>query len=292
MAKVEKIIRADPGVAHSIGLCGISFVEQANASNFGPSSSSSSRSTSVKNTELRADAIMAQLAQASAPRRSRTRTSSCSAPRRFPASASPAAFKLMVARPRRTRTRRPCRNRPKASIRKLKQQVGDDVGKQKKADDERRRPARAEQMLTGVNTQFRSNTPQLYMDIDRTKVASLGVSLRRRQSDRCSIFLGSLYVNSFNEFGRYWQVTLQADATSARRSRTSTCLQVRNNKGQMVPLGTLVKLREDSRARSSSGATTSTPPRPITGRLLPGVSSGDVIDAVDKIADDDACRSR
>src|SRR5204863_5545665 len=60
-----------------------------------------------------------------------------------------------------------------------------------------------------VSTQFRSNTPQVYMDIDRAKAAALGVSLDD-VNQTLQIYLGSLYVNSFNEFGRHWQVTLQA----------------------------------------------------------------------------------
>src|SRR5262249_51654420 len=63
--------------------------------------------------------------------------------------------------------------------------------------------------VTGVSTQFRSNTPQLYMDIDRAKAAALGVSLDD-VNQTLQIYLGSLYVNSFNEFGRHWQVTVQA----------------------------------------------------------------------------------
>src|SRR5262249_11950762 len=57
--------------------------------------------------------------------------------------------------------------------------------------------------LVGVSTQFRSKTPQLYLEIDRVKAASLGVSLND-VNQTLDIFLGSLYVNSFNEFGRHW----------------------------------------------------------------------------------------
>ena len=58
------------------------------------------------------------------------------------------------------------------------------------------------------------------------------------------INLGSLYVTSFNEFGRYWQVTLQAEAEYRSRVEDINLLQVRNQWGQMVLLGTLVNLRE------------------------------------------------
>ena len=72
-----------------------------------------------------------------------------------------------------------------------------------------------------------------------------------RWASRCNdvdqtlgIYLGSLYVNNFNVFGRYWQVNLRPKGSSATASSDINLLQVRNNRGQMVPLGTLVTLRE------------------------------------------------
>ena len=70
--------------------------------------------------------------------------------------------------------------------------------------------------LVGVSTQFRSNTPQLYVDIDRTKVASLGVPLDD-VNQTLQIYLGSLYVNNFNAFGRHWQVNVQAEGDYRNR---------------------------------------------------------------------------
>src|SRR6202008_4310348 len=65
--------------------------------------------------------------------------------------------------------------------------------------------------LVGVSTQFQADTPQLYLDVDRTKTAALGVPLDD-VNQTLDMYLGSLYVNSFNEFGRFWQVTVQAEA--------------------------------------------------------------------------------
>jgi multidrug efflux pump len=143
--------------------------------------------------------------------------------------------------------------------------------------------------VTGVSTQFRSNTPQLYMDIDRAKVAALGVPLDD-VNQTLQIFLGSLYVNSFNQFGRHWQVTLQAAGNFRDQVEDINLLQVRNKSGQMVPLGTLVNVREINgpifvlRYNLSTAA-------PVTGSLLPGVSSGDVIRGVEKVADQSLPRS-
>ncbi len=143
--------------------------------------------------------------------------------------------------------------------------------------------------LADVSTQFRSNTPQYYMDIDRAKVAALGVSLDD-VNQTLQIFLGSLYVNSFNEFGRHWQVTLQAEGKFRDQIGEISLLQVRNQQGQMVSLGTLVNVREISgpifvlRYNLSTAA-------PVTGSLLPGVSSGTVIAGVNKLANQSLPRS-
>ena len=100
--------------------------------------------------------------------------------------------------------------------------------------------------LIGVSTQFRSNTPQLYLDIDRTKVASLGVSLDD-VNQTLQIYLGSLYVNSFNEFGRYWQVNHPGRRQVPQPGRGHQPAPGPQQRGQMVPLGTLVDVARDRR---------------------------------------------
>src|SRR5262249_124324 len=78
--------------------------------------------------------------------------------------------------------------------------------------------------LTGVSTQFRSNTPQIFADIDRTKAYSLGVS-QQDVTQTLGMYLGSLYVTNFNEFGRYWQVTVQAEGKDRNRVDDINLLQ-------------------------------------------------------------------
>ena len=113
------------------------------------------------------------------------------------------------------------------------------------------------------------------MDIDRTKVASLGVSLDD-VNQTLQIYLGSLYVNSFNDFGRYWQVNVQAEGNFRNRVDDINLLKVRNNQGQMVPLGTLVNVREIGGPVMVNRYNLYTA-APITGNLPPGVSSGEAI---------------
>ena len=97
--------------------------------------------------------------------------------------------------------------------------------------------------LADVQTGFRSNAPQIYLDIDRTKSVALGVPFED-VNQTLSMFLGSLYVNSFNQFGRHWQVTVQAEGKYRDRIEALNLFQVRNKWGQMVPLGTLVNVNQ------------------------------------------------
>src|SRR5437764_9272410 len=74
--------------------------------------------------------------------------------------------------------------------------------------------------LTGVTTQSRSNTPQLFLDVDRTKAAALGVP-PNDGNQTLDLYLGSLYVNSFNQFGRHCQVTVQAEGGFRNETKDS-----------------------------------------------------------------------
>ena len=123
--------------------------------------------------------------------------------------------------------------------------------------------------LQGLFNSSRANTPWLYLDIDRTKCMALGVPVSD-VFNTLQVYLGSYYVNNFNEFGRTWQVNVQADARFRDRVADIQQLQVRNNQGQMVRLGTLLTVRD------TSGPVTvmrynmySPPPSPATRRRAP-----------------------
>ena len=104
---------------------------------------------------------------------------------------------------------------------------------EKPVDELNKRPS-----VSKAKTQFRANTPQLFLDIDRSKVSSLGCSLDDVNQTLDSQ-LGSVYVNSYNAFGRHWQVTIQADDHFRDRESDIGLFAVRNNQNQMVQLGTL-----------------------------------------------------
>ena len=93
-----------------------------------------------------------------------------------------------------------------------------------------------------LNTVFRANTPQLYVDIDRTKCKTMGVPLSD-VFDALQVELGGLYVNDFNQFGRTFQVNAQADVPFRMQPEDLRRLYVRNGNGGMVPLATVADRR-------------------------------------------------
>ena len=138
--------------------------------------------------------------------------------------------------------------------------------------------------LAGVFSTFTVNVPQLDADIDRVKAKQQGVPLQNL-FETMQIYLGSLYVNDFNRFGRTYQVIAQADAQFRDRPEDITRLKTRNEKGQMVPLGTLVKVSEThgpDRAMRYNGY----PAAEINGGPAPGFSSGQAEALIAKLADE------
>ncbi len=126
--------------------------------------------------------------------------------------------------------------------------------------------------LAGVFSTFTVNVPQLDADIDRVKAKQQGVPLQNL-FETMQIYLGSLYVNDFNRFGRTYQVIAQADGQFRNRVEDVTRLKTRNAQGQMVPLGTLVKVTETygpDRAMRYNGY----PAAEINAAPAPGFSSG------------------
>ena len=97
--------------------------------------------------------------------------------------------------------------------------------------------------LGGVFSMFTVNVPQLDADVDRVKAKTQGIPLQNL-FETLQIYLGSLYVNDFNRFGRTFEVVAQADAPFRARAADITQLKTRNDKGEMVPLGAIVKVTE------------------------------------------------
>jgi hydrophobe/amphiphile efflux-1 (HAE1) family protein/NodT family efflux transporter outer membrane factor (OMF) lipoprotein len=135
--------------------------------------------------------------------------------------------------------------------------------------------------LAGVFSTYTVNVPQLDADVDRVKAKQQGVPLQNI-FDTMQIYLGSLYVNDFNRFGRTYQVIAQADSQYRDHPEAITRLKTRNEKGQMVPLGTLVRVKEThgpDRAMRYNGY----PAAELNGAAAPGYSSGQAEEAIAKV---------
>ncbi len=128
---------------------------------------------------------------------------------------------------------------------------------------------------------FDINVPQLYADVDRTRAQQLGVSIPD-VFDTLQIYLGSLYVNDFNKFGRTYQVYVQADAPFRAHAEDIGMLKARNNQGQMVPLSSLLHMTQShgpDRAMRYNGFRTAD----LNGAAAPGYSTGQAQQAIARI---------
>lgn len=145
------------------------------------------------------------------------------------------------------------------------------------------RDGNAQSGLTALNTTFRANVPQLFADVDRTKVNTLDVSLNSVFST-LQAYLGSAYVNDFNQFGRTYQVKVQADQQFRVEAADIARLDVRNGSGRMVPIGTFVDVRESFGPQLVQRYNLY-PSAQINGEAAPGHSSGQALTLMEQMAD-------
>ncbi|MDM9628522.1 multidrug efflux RND transporter permease subunit [Rhizobium sp. S152] len=136
--------------------------------------------------------------------------------------------------------------------------------------------------LLGLFSSYQISVPQLYADLDREKAEQLGVSVTDVFST-LQIYLGSLYVNDFNAFGRTYSVRVQADAKFRARPDDIGKLKVRSTTGEMIPLSALLKVDPTigpERTNRYNGFLSAD----INGNPAPGYSSGQAQDAIERIA--------
>ena len=136
--------------------------------------------------------------------------------------------------------------------------------------------------LTGQFSSFQVNVPQLFADVDRDKVKQLDVGLDDL-FQTLQIYLGSAYVNDFNKFGRTYQVIAQADAPFRSTAENITQLKVRNAHGEMVPLGSLVTVKQ-SYGPDQVTHYNGYPAADINGNAGPGVSAGESVQIMEGLA--------
>ena len=257
MAKVEQITHRLPGVRHTVCVSGLSFLLSANSSNFGSIFVILEPFENRRTRDTGAEAIMAKMRRVFAQEVPEAIVSVFGAPP-VPGIGVAGGFKLMV------------EDRAAVGVQGLQRQTDKLIGDLKKVPG-----------VAGAFTLSRSNTPQLWFDVDRTKVMSMGVPLVDFNGT-LQTYLGSTYVNNFNAFGRYWQVNIQADGRFRDHIEEAQQLKVRNNLGKMVPLGSLATMEDITgpvlviRYNLYTAA-------PVNGNLRPGASTGAAIDNIDAL---------
>jgi multidrug efflux pump len=256
MAHIDRIAHATPGVAHTVGVSGQSLILSANAPNLG------SMYVILKGFDERPGRSAADIAADLTARCRREVPGAVVTAFGAPPIAglgTTGGFKLIL------------EDRGNLGLDEL-QRVSDQV------------VARGNKTagLEGLFSSARADTPWLHLEIDRTKCMALGVPVSDVFST-LQIELGSFYVNNFNEFGRTWQVNVQADRSFRERATDVLRLQLRNSQGQMVRLGTLMSVRDASgpvavmRYNLYAAAA-------VTGNPAPGTSSGQAIAQMQEVA--------
>jgi HAE1 family hydrophobic/amphiphilic exporter-1 len=142
--------------------------------------------------------------------------------------------------------------------------------------------ARQRKELTGVFSQFSTGTPQLYAEVDRDKVLKQGVAVAAVYQTM-QAYLGGLYLNQFNRFGRQWRVFLQAEGEKRLSERDIGQYYVRNNNGQMVALSSLVTTRRISGPEYTNRFNVYRSAQ-VIGAAAPGYSSGQAMAALEDVA--------
>jgi multidrug efflux pump subunit AcrB len=129
---------------------------------------------------------------------------------------------------------------------------------------------------------WRPNVPQLFVDVDREKAKALGVPIDE-VFNALAATLGTYYVNDFNKYGRTWQVLMSSEARYRKRPEDVGSIYVRSDKGEMVPVGALANVQfvsgPDTLERFNN-----LPAVTILGSGAPGVSSGQVLEKIEKVA--------
>jgi multidrug efflux pump len=259
MDQFEKLCKEIPGVDHTIGVTGQSFVQNAVGSNFGSMFVILEPFHHRETAEKKAQVIGAKIRQLGAQGVDEGIVSVFGPPP-VDGIGSAGGFKLML---------RDTGNLGFANL----QSVADDVAT----------AGSSEPGILGMLNGFRSNTPQMFVDIDREKVKTLGIPLQD-VFNTLQVQLGGAYANDFNQFGRTWQVNVQADPQYRRTPEQVGQFRVRTLLRQMVPLATFSTIRETlgpamiTRYNGDVAAS-------INGATVPGLSSGEMVQRVQGILD-------
>jgi hydrophobe/amphiphile efflux-1 (HAE1) family protein len=259
MRRIEEVARAIKGVRHTVAISGQSISLSANAPNFGAMYVMLDDFHERHAAELSADALSERLQTALQAEIIDGVVNVLGAPP-LDGLGTTGGFKVML------------EDRGNSGLDPL-QSVADGVVDAAAQTVELRNPF----------TSFRSQTPWLYLDIDRTEAKVLGVPMSE-VFNTLQVYLGSLYINDFNLFGRTWQVNVQADQNFREQVENLKQLRVRNQSGAMVPFSAFASVREVSgpvliaRYNLYSAA-------PVICTAAPGVSSGEAIKRLEQVVE-------
>ena len=265
MAHIETLAHKIPGVEHTVGVSGQSLILNANAPNLGSMYVLLKEFSQRRDPRLSADAIAGEL-QARCHREVRGAIVSAFGAPPIDGLGTTGGYKLMI------------EDRGNLGLGDLQRVSDQIVARGNKSSG-----------LQGLFNSSRANTPWLYLEIDRTKCMALGVSVDEL-FNTLQVYFGSYYVNNFNEFGRTWQVNIQADPRFRGQVPNLRELQVRNDQGQMIRLATLMDVRGSSgpvlllRYNMYTAAA-------ITGNAAPGTSSGQAMALMQQIAEEQLPKS-
>jgi multidrug efflux pump subunit AcrB len=259
MQRIEKLAQGIPGVAHTVAIAGQSLLLNANAPNFGAMYVMLDEFHDRTQRDRSGDAIAAKLTEMLQGDVTEGAISVFGAPP-VEGLGTAGGFKIVV------------ENRGD-----LEQDELEAVANQIVADGNEPNTG-----IQGLFTSFRANTPWLFINIDRLKVKSMGVSMGE-VFNTLQVYLGSLYVNDFNRFGRTWQVNVQGDTNYRKQISDLKQLKIRNEQGGMVPLAALASI-EDTKGPVMIVRYNMYPSATINGAPGPGTSSGQAIDLMEAIA--------
>ncbi len=251
MRHIEDIARHDPGVEHTVAIAGQSILLGANAPNFGAMYIMLKDFHERTGEGLSADTIARRLQQHFQTEIRGGLVNIFGAPP-VDGLGTAGGFKIVL------------EDRGDSGLGAL-QKTGEKIVERGRKIDR----------LKDLFCSFRADTPWLFLDIDRDQAKTMGVSTTEI-FDTLQVYLGSLYVNDFNRFGRTWQVNVQADADYRQRIEDLKQYKVRSVSGRMVPLGAMASVREIN-GPVLIQRYNMYPSAPINGEPAPGVSSGEAI---------------
>jgi multidrug efflux pump len=255
--KVHRLVKPLEGVEHTTGIAGMSFTLAANGSNFGQFFISFKPFDDRRDPSLSAKAIVERVRKLLEQEIPEAKVGLFTPP---PVSGLGSAngFKIII------------EDRGDLGLEELEKQLERLIERSKTSDK-----------VENLFSIFRANVPQLFMEIERDKCQTMGVDPLDVFST-LQIYLGSYYVNDFNRFGRTWQVVVQAQGEFRDNPEKVKLLQVRNSRGEMVPLGSVVQVKEIG-GPINIGRYNMYTAAAILGATKPGVSTGEGIAEMERL---------